>query len=47
MRGFGQLNGYDLRCTVDDGEQVIMAVAAGTREVADIAAWIDAHLVSA
>jgi len=39
------LKGHDLRYTVDDAEHVVLAVAAGTRNVADIAVWIEAHLV--
>lgn len=44
-RAFCLLNGRDLRYAIDDAEQVVLAVAAGTRDVADIAAWIEAHLI--
>lgn len=46
-RAFCLLNGHDLRYTVDDAEQLVLAVAAGTRDVAGIAAWIEVHIIGA
>jgi len=45
-RAFCLLNGHDLRYTVHDAEQLVVAVAAGTRDLASVAAWIEAHIVS-
>lgn len=39
-RAFCLLNGRDLRYTVDDAEQLVVGVAAGTHGIDDIAAWI-------
>lgn len=46
-RAFCLLNGADLRYTVDDAEQLVLAVAAGTRDMAGIAVWIEAHISDA
>jgi len=46
-RAFCLLNGHDVHSTVDDAEQLVLAAAAGTCDVPDIAAWIDGHLVGA
>ena len=43
-RVFCLMNGRDLAFTVDDAESLVLAVATGTMETADIAASIDAHL---
>ena len=39
-RIFCLLNGRDLAYTVDDAEQMMLAAAAGTSDVADIASWL-------
>lgn len=46
-RAFCLLNGRDLRNTVDDAEEFVVGVAAGTADVPEIAAWIEAHLIDA
>jgi len=43
-RVFCLLNGHDLDFAVDDAELLVLAVARGELEVADIAASIDHHL---
>lgn len=43
-RVFWLLNGHDLAFAVDDAEALVLAVARGELEVADIAASIDQHL---
>lgn len=43
-RVFCLLNGHDLDFAVDDAELLVLAVARGELEVADIAASIDQHL---
>lgn len=43
-RVFCLLNGHDLAFAVDDAEALVLAVARGELEVADIAASIDQHL---
>ncbi len=44
-RAFCLLNGLDLTSTVDDAEQFVLAIASGTRDVPDMAAWIEARLI--
>jgi death-on-curing protein len=46
-RTFGILNGRDLAYTVDDAEQMMLAAAAGTLDVPDIASWLRRHSDSA
>lgn len=41
---FAQLNGFDLTTHVDEGERVILAVAAGTMELDALTDWVSAHL---
>jgi death on curing protein len=41
---FCLLNGRDLHYTVDDAEALVLGVAAGERDVAEIATWIAEHL---
>lgn len=43
-RVFCLLNGHDLDVAVDEAEALVLAVARGELEVADIAASIDKHL---
>jgi death on curing protein len=43
-RVFCLLNGRDLAFAVDDAEALVLAVARGELDVADIAASIDEHL---
>ena len=43
-RVFCLLNGQDLDFTVDEAETLVVAVARGEVEVADIAASVEAHL---
>lgn len=45
METFLVLNGCELRAGVDEQEQVILAVAAGTTRREDFAAWVCAHVV--
>ncbi|HVU73974.1 MAG TPA: type II toxin-antitoxin system death-on-curing family toxin, partial [Mycobacteriales bacterium] len=45
-RTFCLLNGRDIQYDVDDAEQMVLAIAAGTLDVPAIAKWIAAHLVS-
>lgn len=42
-RIFCLLNGRDLAYTVDDAEQMMLAAAAGTLDVAGIASWLRRH----
>lgn len=46
-RVFCLLNGRDLTYTVDDAEAMMMAAAAGTLDVADVATWLRLHLAGA
>ena len=46
-RSFCLLNGRDLTYTVDEAEAMMMAAAAGTPDVADIAAWLRLHRADA
>ena len=46
-RIFCLLNGRDLTYTVDEAEAMIIAAAAGTLDVADIAAWLRLRLAGA
>jgi death-on-curing protein len=46
-RAFCLLNGNDLRYDVDDAEAFVLSIAAGQRDVTDIATWIAAHLIDA
>lgn len=38
------LNGHELRADVDDAERAVLAIAAGARGRAELAAWVAAHL---
>ncbi|QDP98644.1 hypothetical protein FOE78_07125 [Microlunatus elymi] len=40
---FYRRNGHDLATTPDDGEKFVLSVAAGHRELADIASWLEKH----
>lgn len=46
-RAFCLLNGRDLRYDVDDAERFVLSIATGQRDVPDMAAWIEEHLVDA
>ena len=46
-RTFCILNGRELTYTVDDAEQMMLAAAAGTLDVPDIASWLRRHSGSA
>ncbi len=39
------LNGFELRASVDEGEQMILAVAAGTASREELVAWVRLHIV--
>lgn len=43
-RLFVRLNGHDLIAAEDDSFDVVVSVAAGETEVAELAAWIAAHM---
>lgn len=43
-RAFCLLNGRDLTYTVDDAEQLVIGIAAGTIDVEEITNWIDSHI---
>lgn len=45
METFLVLNGYEIDASVDDQEQVILAVAAGTLKREALTAWLTAHIV--
>lgn len=42
-RTFCLLNGRDLAHTVDDAEEMVVAAAAGSLDVPDIASWLRVH----
>jgi death-on-curing protein len=44
MEVFLMLNGYELRASVDEAEQIILSVAAGQLERARLADWVRKHL---
>jgi death-on-curing protein len=44
-RAFCLLTGHDFRYDVDDAEAFVQSIAAGQRDVPDIATWIASHLV--
>ena len=44
-RAFCLLNGADIRYEIDAAEAFVLAVAAGEMDVAEIAVWLQAHLV--
>lgn len=44
-RAFCLLNGRDIQYNVDDAERVVVSLAGGQLDVADIAAWISARLI--
>ena len=46
-RIFCMLNGSDLTYTVDEAEEMMVAAAAGTLDVPDIASWLRLHRGSA
>ncbi len=46
-RVFCILNGRDLAYTVDEAEALMLAAAAGSLDVPDIAIWVSHHRVSA
>lgn len=46
MRVFFLLNDRDLRYSVDEAEQFVLAVAKGDADVSEIAAWLTAHQVN-
>ena len=43
MATFLMLNGVDVVATVDEQEQLILALAAGTRSREDMVAWLTSH----
>jgi death-on-curing protein len=45
MEVFLVLNGYEIGATVDEQEQIILAVASGQMERAALGEWIDQHIV--
>lgn len=45
LRAFCLLNRRDLRYTVDDAEAFVVGAAAGELELAEIAEWIDRHIL--
>ena len=45
LETFLGLNGFELEASVDDGERVILAVAAGEMEREGLLAWVKGHLV--
>jgi death-on-curing protein len=45
MEVFLILNGYEIDASVDEQEQVILAVAAGTLEREAFTSWLTAHIV--
>lgn len=45
METFLWLNGCELSASVDEGEQAILATAAGSWTKDDLIAWVQAHLV--
>lgn len=44
METFLVLNGYELDASVDDQEQVILKLAAGSLNREDFTAWVQTHL---
>jgi death-on-curing protein len=44
LETFVVLNGYELQATVDEQEQVILQVAAGSMKREDFTDWVAAHL---
>jgi len=44
---FYERNGLDLCASADDGEEFVLGVADAHLELADIAAWLDAHIGAA
>jgi death-on-curing protein len=46
MEVFLILNGYEISATVDEQEQVILALAAGRMSRELFAAWLNAHVVA-
>jgi death-on-curing protein len=47
LETFLVLNGYELDATVDDQEEVILSVSAGTLSRDDFTRWLRAHLSAA
>jgi death-on-curing protein len=45
METFLVLNGYEIRASVDEQEQVILRVAAGEMARQEFTAWLRAHIV--
>ena len=45
MEVFLVLNGYEIGATVDEQEQIILAVASGQMERAALGEWINRHIV--
>ena len=46
MEVFLMLNGSEITASVDESEQVLLAIAAGELSRASFAAWLESHLVS-
>ena len=44
MATFLWLNGFELAADIDEGEQAILATAAGSWNKDDLTAWVQAHL---
>ncbi|MGH7625672.1 MAG: type II toxin-antitoxin system death-on-curing family toxin [Gemmatimonadaceae bacterium] len=44
LETFLMLNGYELDATVDEGEQMILAVASGRAGRDELLTWVRAHL---
>ncbi|HSR53153.1 MAG TPA: type II toxin-antitoxin system death-on-curing family toxin [Acidobacteriota bacterium] len=45
METFLVLNGYELMGSVDDSEKMILAIAAGEKERAEVVSWVRSRLV--
>ena len=45
METFLLLNGYEFSASTDEGERVILAVAAGEMEREEFTGWVRAHIV--
>jgi death-on-curing protein len=44
LETFLVMNGYELDCSVDETEQVILSVASGTTTREELTDWLKAHL---
>jgi death-on-curing protein len=46
LETFPVLNGYEIRASVDEQEQVILGVASGEPKRDGFKAWLEAHIVT-